>query len=106
MKNIAYAILDGNLTADPDTQHVGVDSKTKTTMTIAVNHDNLEDDNGQVSYIDIEAWNELAENCAKYLTKGKKITAMGELRQERWKNPDGLNRSRIKIVANTIRFDK
>ncbi|EMF99741.1 hypothetical protein LEP1GSC133_4804 [Leptospira borgpetersenii serovar Pomona str. 200901868] len=30
---------------------------------------------------------------------------IGELRQDRWKSQDGSNRSKLKVVGYTIRFD-
>ncbi|EMO58090.1 hypothetical protein LEP1GSC161_0783 [Leptospira santarosai str. CBC1416] len=30
---------------------------------------------------------------------------IGELRQDRWKSQDGSNRSKLKVVGHSIRFD-
>ncbi|MDX1958594.1 MAG: single-stranded DNA-binding protein [Leptospiraceae bacterium] len=106
MKNLAYAILDGNLTADPETKLLN-SGKTVSTFSVAVNHyggkDKSEND---VSFIEIETWDKLAENCGEYLKKGRPVTVMGNIKQERWKSTDGTLRQRFKIVANTVRFDK
>lgn len=105
MKNISHIVLDGFLTADPEMKTVA-GGKNVTTFAIAVNHGykNKEGDE-EVSYVDIETWEKLAENCAEFLKKGKKVTVMGSLRQDRWKNQEGESRSRTKIVATSIRFD-
>ena len=72
MRNLAYAILDGNLTADPEIKTVG-NGKKVSTFSLAVNHDYKDDDSGaannDVSYIDIEAWDKVAENCSEFLKK-------------------------------------
>jgi len=105
MKNISHIIVDGNLTADPELKNVS-NGKNVTTFSIAVNHGfkNKEGEE-EVSFLDIEAWDKMAENCAEYLAKGRKVTVMGTLRQDRWKNADGSSRSKVKVVANSIRFD-
>ena len=105
MKNISHIVADGFLTNDPELKEI-TGGKVVTTLSIAVNHGakNKEGDD-EVSYIDIEAWDKLAENCAEYLKKGKKITVIGSLKQDRWKNQDGEGRSRMKIIASSVRFD-
>ncbi|MBK8395389.1 MAG: single-stranded DNA-binding protein [Leptospiraceae bacterium] len=111
MRNLAYAILDGNLTADPETKTVG-NGKKVSTFSLAVNHFSKEDNHGEegaanneVSYIDIEAWDKVAENCSEFLKKGRKVTILGYIKQDRWKSVDGSSRQRWKIIASTVRFD-
>ena len=86
MGNLAYAILDGNLTADPEFKTVG-NGKKVSTFSLAVNHNersrrssasgSIGDGgaaNNDVSYIDIEAWDKVAENCSEFLKKVRKVT--------------------------------
>ncbi|HMV43976.1 MAG TPA: single-stranded DNA-binding protein [Leptospiraceae bacterium] len=107
MRNLAFAILDGNLTADPELKTIG-NGKKVSTFSLAVNHDHKEEDgaaNNEVSYIDIEAWDKVAENCSEFLKKGRKVTILGYIKQDRWKSADGANRQRWKVIASTVRFD-
>jgi single-strand DNA-binding protein len=39
---------------------------------------------------------------AQYLTKGQQVAISGRLRQERWQNQEGQNRSKVKIVAQDV----
>jgi len=57
----------------------------------------------EVSYFDIEVWGVVAENCSKYLTKGRGIIVEGRLKQDRWEK-DGKTQSRVRIVANNVHF--
>lgn len=100
MRNLSYVFLDGNLTNDPEKKKTN-SGKTCTTFTVAINHDDHED----VSFIDVETWEKTAENCAEYLKKGKKITLVGNLKQERWKAQDGTFRQRFKVISEKVRFD-
>jgi single-strand DNA-binding protein len=105
MNNLALAVIDGNLTADPETKVLKGD-KSVTTFSVALNHEyGSKEDNKHVSFINVEAWDRLAENCGMYLKKGSRVTVQGQIRQDRWKDDRGNTRERIKIVASNVRFD-
>ncbi|MCZ8156791.1 MAG: single-stranded DNA-binding protein [Leptospira sp.] len=107
MKNLSYIILDGNLTHDPEMKNTSV-GKSVTSFTVAVNHNNGYVDDKEiedVSFFEVEAWEKMGENCSEYLKKGSKVTVIGNLKQNRWKTQDGENRSKVKVVATSVRFD-
>jgi single-strand DNA-binding protein len=58
----------------------------------------------EVSFIDVETWNGLAERCASELDKGRGVRVVGRLKQERWVDTEGQNRSKVKIVAEHVEF--
>lgn len=105
-KNIAYAVIDGNLTTDPELKTINSGKKIST-FSVAINHDYKENEKGNqdVSYLDVEVWDRAAENCAEYLKKGRKVTILGNLKQDRWKSSDGSGRSKWKVIATSVRFD-
>lgn len=104
MKNLAIAILDGNLVRDPETKQTK-NEKTVTRFAVALNHEwGAKDGDKAVSFVDVECWDRLAETCAQYLKKGRYVTVTGQLRQDRWKDNDGKSHSRLKIVAQNVRF--
>ncbi|MCB1315739.1 MAG: single-stranded DNA-binding protein [Leptospiraceae bacterium] len=105
MNNLSIVILDGNLTHDPELKEVG-ENRRVTRFTVAANHEyggNTE--KKFVSYFQVECWDKLADNCSRYLRKGSRVTVTGNLRQDRWQDERGQNRSKIKINANHVRFD-
>lgn len=105
-KNQAFVILEGNLTADPEMKKVG-NGKTVTTFSIAVNHSWDDSDKEEdVSFLDIEAWDKTAEICGEYLRKGRSVSIIGQIRQDRWKTPEGTSRNRVKVVVLGIRFNR
>lgn len=106
MKNMSYAILDGFLTADPESKEIQ-NGRRITTFSIAINHysKSIENESGEVSYIDVETWEKLAENCFEYLKKGNMVTIIGTLKQERWRSQDGSYRQKYKVIASSVRFD-
>lgn len=105
MNNLAIAVLDGNLVRDPETKKLKGD-KTVTTFSVALNHEwGGKDGQKTVSYVPVETWDRLAENCASFLKKGSRVTISGNLRQDRWQDDDGKKHGRIKVVAHNVRFD-
>lgn len=93
----------GNLTKDPEhsTTTSGI-SVCK--MSIAVNR-NFTNANGEreTDYFNIVAWRGLADNCARYLSKGKKIAVVGSL-QNRSYESNGEKKYVTEIMADEIEF--
>lgn len=54
------------------------------------------------NYLDVEAWEKLADYNAPRLKKGMEIIIMGNLIQRRWKDAEGKTRSNFRIVARAI----
>ena len=56
----------------------------------------------EVSYFDVESYGKLAEFCAGAAEKGRGVRVVGRLKQNRWKTPEGENRSKIIVIAEHI----
>ena len=52
----------------------------------------------------MEAWSRLAQACAENLKKGRGVRVVGRLKQDRWTDPEGKSRSKVKIVAEHVEF--
>lgn len=102
---INNVIISGNLTRDVELKDVSKGRKV-CTFSIANNRTFLSNNEKQneTSFIDIEVWGIIAENCAKYIKKGSPVVVTGRIKQERWQGQDGTNRSRVKIVASNVQF--
>jgi single-strand DNA-binding protein len=55
-----------------------------------------------VSFFDITAWGQLAENVAESVGKGTRVTITGRLDQRSWESQDGEKRSKVEIVADDV----
>jgi single-strand DNA-binding protein len=55
-----------------------------------------------VSFFDVTAWAQLAENVAESVAKGTRITVTGRLDQRSWETQDGEKRSKVEIVADEV----
>ena len=90
--------LIGNLTKDVEL-HETQSGKKVATLNIAVNGYNNTTD-----FFTVNVWNAQAENCAKYLSKGKKVAIVGELHNRSFEDKDGNKRTVCEITANEVEF--
>lgn len=58
----------------------------------------------EVSYVDCTAFGKTAEVMEKYLGKGSSVLIGGKLKQERWQDKDGHNRSRLKVIVDRMQM--
>lgn len=97
-------LMIGNLTKDPE--YATTTSGTAVCkMTIAVNR-NFTNANGEreADFFNVVAWRTLADNCAKYLEKGKKIAVVGNLQTRSYDDREGVKRYVTEIMADEIEF--
>ena len=58
----------------------------------------------ETEWHDTEVWGKSAEACGKHLQKGSRIYVEGHIKTDRWEDQkSGQKRSRVKIVAETVR---
>ena len=93
-------IAEGNLTRDPEISQIN-DKYTVCKFGIAVNNPYKEN---EPTYIDVEAWNKLAENCEKFLEKGRKVIVEGRLELKRWETKQQEKRTKLFCAAERVHF--
>lgn len=103
MQNYQTVTIEGRATHDPVLKQTKT-GKNVCTFSLAMNHYSKEGAEPQVSFIDVETWEKLAEYCSGNVSKGRRIMVAGTLRQDRWEGQDGKKQSRIKIVGKEVRF--
>ena len=96
----------GNLTRDPElrTTSTGVNV---CSFTVAVNRRNRRDDqNGQpeADFFRVTAWRQLADICAKYLAKGRKVCVVGPVSVHTFTGNDGTTRASLEVNADDVEF--
>lgn len=97
---ISFACLSGNLTRDAELN----DSGRVLSFGIAVNRreKNLDGEYGDVAhFFDVKVLGNRAEGLSSLLTKGSKVTVIGDLVQERWEK-DGERRSAVRVIAREV----
>lgn len=95
-------ILVGNLTRDPELRRTN-SGLAVCTFTLAVNRPKNKDGVSQADYITIQTWRTSAENCAKYLSKGRKVAIAGKLATRSYEK-DGRKVYVTEVVADDVEF--
>jgi len=103
---INKVILLGNLGKDPEVR------VTPGGMSIArfplATGERKKDQSGQ--WVDHTEWHNVvsfgrtAENCAKFLKKGRQCFVEGRIRTNKWQDKEGKDRYTTEIIADTIQF--
>jgi single-strand DNA-binding protein len=94
-------ILVGNLTRDPEIRYVGSGAAV-VKFTLAVNRRAKQQD--ETDYIDIVAWDKLAETCNTYLKKGMSCLVEGRLSIRSYEDKDGNKRKATEVVCNVMQM--
>ena len=92
--------LIGNLTNEPEKRatHNGT---SVTSFTIAVNRRGQDK---QTDFFRINAWRGLADTCAKFLSKGRKVAVVGELQARTYEAKDGKTKVSLDVQADEVEF--
>ncbi|WP_210123999.1 single-stranded DNA-binding protein [Staphylococcus sp. GDY8P95P] len=91
--------ITGRITKDLELKQAGQTQVTNFSM--AVENPYKKDD---ASFFDIVAFGKTAELLNQYCGKGSKIGVDGTLKQDRFTDKEGNNRSVVRITANRIEF--
>ena len=95
-------IITGNLTRDPElrTTPGGIPV---CTFTVAVDRRRHAEGQPDADFFRVTVWRELAESCARYLSKGKKVAVDGEARLNQYEK-DGRSYASLEISADSVEF--
>ena len=99
-------ILVGNLTADPQLRTTQAGDAV-CSFTIAVNRrksNNAQAGQPEADFFRVNAWRQLGENCARYLSKGKKVYVSGPVQCRTYTGQDGQTRASMEVTANEVEF--
>lgn len=93
----------GNLTSDPELR-TSPDGKNVVNFGVAVNRRKKPDGTQETDFFRVTAWNALADLCAKYLTKGRKISAVGSVSGHAYLAKDGKPKASLEMLAQEVEF--
>lgn len=99
-QDLNHVAIIGRLARDPESP-----TPTVCKMRLA-NSDRIkrgEEWTDHTNWLDVTAFGKTAENCAKYLAKGRQIAVSGRLRYRGWEK-DGNKRSAVEIIADHVQF--
>ena len=95
----------GNLTRDPELRSTR-DGISVCSFTVAVNRKQRGAQAGQpeADFFRVTAWRALGENCAKYLSKGRKVSVVGSVSVSTYTAQDGTTRASMDVTADDVEF--
>lgn len=96
--------IKGRLTRDPELRFTnsGTPVVSFTVVTSRRWKDGDEWKEADVSFWDVTAFKDLAENIADNCEKGTSVLVSGAMRQEKWQTKDGENRTSWKVLADDV----
>jgi single-strand DNA-binding protein len=106
MASVNKVILIGNLGRDPEIRYTQ-GGQGVANFTLATN-ERWRDKEGQnqerTEWHRIVVWGKQAENCAKYLAKGRSCYVEGRLQTREWEDKEGNKRQTTEVVAQNVTF--
>lgn len=94
----------GNLTRDPElrTTQSGV---SVCSFTVAVNKRlGANAQHPEADYFRVTAWRGLAENCQKFLAKGRKVCVVGAVSVSTYQAKEGTTKATLEVTADDVEF--
>lgn len=96
-------ILIGRLTKDPELKYTS-SGIAVCSFALAVNRPFAKEGDQTADFITIQTWRKLAENCAKYLSKGRQVGVNGRLQIRSYDGNDGERHWMTEVVADNVEF--
>ena len=96
----------GNLTRDPELRTTAAGDSV-CSFSVAVNRRGRRDNQGgqpEADFFRVTAWRALGENCAKFLSKGRKVAVTGSVRVSTYQAQDGTTRASLEVQADDVEF--
>lgn len=98
-------VLIGRLTRDPEMRYTtGANQMAVTTFTLAIDRPARAGQEKQTDFIRVTVFGRQAENCDRYLAKGRQAAVQGRIQTGSYTNKDGQTVYTTDVVANNVEF--
>ena len=96
--------LIGRLTRDPEIKYTAATQMAVATFSLAIDRPARADAEKKTDFPRVVVYGKQAENCEKYLEKGRLVAVEGRLQTGSYKNRDGATVYTTDVVANRVQF--
>ncbi len=106
MASLNRVLIIGNLGQDPELRYTP-NQVAVATLNVATTESRPGADGQRQEVTEwhrVIVWNKQAENCAKYLAKGRTVFVEGKLQTRSWEDKTGQKRYTTEIVAQNVQF--
>lgn len=106
MASLNRVHIIGNLGQDPELRYTQ-NQTAVVTLSIATTEYRTNESgerDSQTTWHRVVVWSKQAENCSKYLKKGRQVYIEGKLQTRQWEDQSGSKRYTTEIVAQNVQF--
>ena len=96
-------VMVGRMTRDPELRRTGSGAAV-TSFTLALNRNYSSADGQQTDFIPCVVWNKVAENVARYCSKGSLVGVDGKLRSRTYDNAQGQHVFVVEVQCDSVQF--
>lgn len=106
MASVNKVILVGNLGADPEKRYTGSGQAVCNLRLATTDRWNDKQGNKQerTEWHRVVVYGPQAENCERYLTKGRQVYVEGNIRTRQWEDQQGNTRYITEVIAQRVQF--
>lgn len=97
-------ILIGRLCRDPEVRYTPNTQMAVATFSLAIDRPTGQGKEKQTDFPRVTVFGRQAENCERFLTKGRLVGVQGRIQTGSYKNKDGVTVYTTDVVANHIEF--
>lgn len=97
-------VLIGRLTRDPEVRYTAATQMAVATFTLAIDRPVKSGGEKQTDFPRVTVFGKQAENCEKYLAKGRMCGVQGKLQTGSYQNRDGATVYTTDVVADRVEF--
>lgn len=107
MSGFNRVILMGNLTRDPEVKYL-TSGTPVAKFGLAINEPYTDRNTGEkkenVCFVDVEAWDRIAEIASEYLKKGSPTFIEGSIKYDSWETETGEKRNKLSVRAQRLKL--
>lgn len=97
-------VLIGRLTRDPEVRYISESQMAVATFTVAIDRPVKQGAEKKTDFPRVTAFGRQAENCERYLAKGRLVGVQGRIQTESYTNKDGATVYTTDVVADRVEF--
>lgn len=96
--------LVGRLTKDPEVRYAPDNQTAIAKFTIAVDRTFKREGQPSADFIPVVVFGKSAENCGKYIKKGRMVAVSGRIQTRSWDNQEGKRQYATEVIADEVDF--
>ena len=104
IKNMNSVVIIGRLTKDPEVRYTASTQMAVATFTVAINRPKKQGEEQKADFPRVTVFGKQAENCEKYLAKGRLVGIQGRIQTGSYQNKDGATVYTTDVVADRVEF--